>query len=154
MWSLEVWTFDFLILTLEILILIKWQRGLKVLIHVEPSLNGDDEDCSTAATFRGVLFIIKTTQPAIVILENVDSIDAAPGQNSEEEQKPLETQYSLQSHHICCVYCVLCSAIWLCLWPMTHDYTTATTMAVDSIYRLVGFGEIESIYLKFMSNRN
>ena len=45
----------------------------------------DTEECSSTATFKGVISILRTAQPHALILENVDSIDAATSRGDDQD---------------------------------------------------------------------
>ena len=45
----------------------------------------DTEECSSTATFTGVISILRTAQPHALILENVDSIDAATSGGDDQD---------------------------------------------------------------------
>ncbi|CAK8995070.1 unnamed protein product [Durusdinium trenchii] len=47
----------------------------------------DQKECSSLATFRGVLHIVRECRPRIVLLENVDSIDSSVGQSDSSDKE-------------------------------------------------------------------
>lgn len=57
----------------------------------------DKHASSTTTTFSGTLSHIEAHKPAIVVLENVESIDAAPNRDSESEEEGEAKQTNLDN---------------------------------------------------------
>lgn len=68
----------------------------KLTVRISNWLAIELQECTTTATFRGVCHILSVVQPTLVILENVDSIDAPCGKECKDKEGDKQ-QFRTQS---------------------------------------------------------